>query len=388
MSSFAVAKVVLPPAFRVVSDGGSLFGKNPVFRDFLPQDVRDSPLDPMSKVTKINADGNDGPSRRRIHLREISGDSESPLDTVGQDLRAARLRRGDDLASVSKALKIRKDHLEAVEEDNFANLPGKTYAIGFVRSYAQYLGLDVAMMVDRYKEEISGRRDDHVPPASSFHAEESRRLPQGWRIVAGIVGLALIYGVWHLVSAGYAPQTVPPAPSLNPSKPQATAGAEPETPRPASEEAAPAAPSQSSAGPTATPPPAANAAPPPAPAAPPQQQAAAQAPDQSAKPVPAASDATPQPAAAGNSRVVLRANAPTRITIKGTDGKIYANREMAAGDSFPVPAVDGLYLAIGDAGAVNVELDGKNMGKVGLDNQVLGKVSMDPASLVDRYKDR
>ncbi len=81
--------------------------------------------------------------RRRIHLREISGDSETPLETVGQDLRAARLRRGDDLATVSRALKIRKDHLEAVEEDRLENLPGKTYAIGFVRSYAGYLGLDV-----------------------------------------------------------------------------------------------------------------------------------------------------------------------------------------------------------------------------------------------------
>ena len=39
-----------------------------------------------------------GADRRRIHLREISGDSESPLETVGQDLRAARLRRGDEIA--------------------------------------------------------------------------------------------------------------------------------------------------------------------------------------------------------------------------------------------------------------------------------------------------
>jgi cytoskeleton protein RodZ len=345
----------------------------------------------MTKVTKISADGNDGSGRRRLHLREISGDSESPLETVGQDLRAARLRRGDDLATVSKALKIRKDHLEAVEEDNFANLPGKTYAIGFVRSYAQYLGLDVAATVDRYKEEISSRRDDHVPPASSFHIEETRRLPYGWRVVAGIVGLALIYGVWHLVSAGYAPQTVPPAPLLNPPKPQATASVESETPPQAPPEAAPATPPPVSqaVGTTATPPPAANTAPPPAPAAPPpQQQAAAQASDQSAKPVPAAPDATAQATPGGDARVVLRANAPARITIRGADGKIYANREMTAGDSLQVPAMANLYLAISDAGAVNVELDGKNMGKVGLDAQVLGKVSMDPASLVDRYRNR
>src|SRR5579871_4753401 len=99
----------------------------------------------MTKVTQMSFEEDSG--RRRIHLREISGDSESPLETVGQDLRAARLRRGDDLATVSRALKIRKDHLEAVEEDDLESLPGKTYALGFVRSYAGYLGLDAAEMV-------------------------------------------------------------------------------------------------------------------------------------------------------------------------------------------------------------------------------------------------
>ena len=109
----------------------------------------------MTKVTQLNVDEKSG--RRRIHLREISGDSEAPLETVGQDLRAARLRRGDDLATVSRGLKIRKDHLEAVEEDRLENLPGKTYAIGFVRTYAGYLGLDAVEVVERYKQEISGR---------------------------------------------------------------------------------------------------------------------------------------------------------------------------------------------------------------------------------------
>jgi len=109
----------------------------------------------MTKTTQIfvKNDGGknmDGLNTRRIHLREISGDSESPLETVGHDLRAARLRRGDEIAQVSRALKIRKDHLEALENDRIEDLPGKTYAIGFVRSYARHLGLDS----DRYVERI------------------------------------------------------------------------------------------------------------------------------------------------------------------------------------------------------------------------------------------
>ena len=124
----------------------------------------------------MSFDEDGGTGRRRIHLREISGDSEAPLETVGQDLRAARLRRGDDLATVSRSLKIRKDHLEAVEEDNFNGLPGKTYAIGFVRSYSGYLGLDSAKIVERYKLEISGRHDEHHQiTENNFHVEDQRR---------------------------------------------------------------------------------------------------------------------------------------------------------------------------------------------------------------------
>jgi cytoskeleton protein RodZ len=335
----------------------------------------------MTKVTQISFEEDGGAGRRRIHLREISGDSESPLETVGQDLRAARLRRGDDLATVSRALKIRKDHLEAVEEGDFADLPGKTYAIGFVRSYAHYLGLDVTQTVERYKQEISGRRDETVSAEPSFHIEEPRRLPYGWRIVAGIVGLALIFGVWHLVSAGYAPQPVPPAPSLAPPRPQVTAAAKPETP--------PTSDAADNAGNNASPPPAANVSP--APVPPPKAVAANAPPTQTAQPapaVPAINAATGQVTAPGNARVVLHARTATRITIKGPDGSTYANRDMAAGDSYSVPAVEGLSLAVADAGAVDAVVDGLDLGKVGENSQVLGHVSLDPQSLVDRFNTR
>src|SRR5271154_6628831 len=111
----------------------------------------------MTKVTHLTLDERGALSRKRIHLREISGDLDSPLETVGQDLRAARLRRGDDLATISRALKIRKDHLEALEEDRIEALPGRTYAVGFIRSYSDYLGLDAPQCVDRFKAQIAGR---------------------------------------------------------------------------------------------------------------------------------------------------------------------------------------------------------------------------------------
>ena len=130
---------------------------------------------------------------RRIHLREISGDSEGAAETVGQELRAARLRRGDEIAQVSRALKIRKDHLEALENDRLEDLPGKTYAIGFVRSYARHLGLDAAQYVERFKRDIAGRADDASREPQPL-PHDDRRLPQGWRFIAGGVAILLIWG--------------------------------------------------------------------------------------------------------------------------------------------------------------------------------------------------
>src|SRR5437868_7300347 len=151
----------------------------------------------MSKVTRLSLDESGELSQKRIHLREISGDLDAALETVGQDLRAARLRRGDDLATVSKALKIRKDHLEAIEEDRLDALPGRTYAVGFVRTYADYLGLDAVQCVERYKAEIAGRTEDKEPPPYPDETEE-RNLPYGWMVVGVIVLLLVIYGAYHL----------------------------------------------------------------------------------------------------------------------------------------------------------------------------------------------
>src|SRR5580700_8729356 len=150
----------------------------------------------MTKVTQLTLDESGALSRKRIHLREISGDADAPLETVGQDLRAARLRRGDDLASVSRVLKIRKDHLEALEEDRLEALPGRTYAVGFVRSYADYLGLDPVQCVERFKEEITGRSDG-APHVGVAPDPGGGRLPLGWTIAAVAVLALVAYGGYY-----------------------------------------------------------------------------------------------------------------------------------------------------------------------------------------------
>jgi cytoskeleton protein RodZ len=315
----------------------------------------------MTKVTRLTLDDSGNMKSRRIHLREISGDNDTPLETVGQDLRAARLRRGDDLATVSGVLKIRKDHLEALEEERLDALPGRTYAVGFVRSYADYLGLDVVQCVERFKAEIAGRSDsDHIPQVSVIDEDENRRLPQGWKIVAAVVVVLMIYGAYYVIASTSSmlsqPATPPPPVQLTP-KPVAHI-----VPPPASRAAVTP---QGSTSISNTPSPAAGATiAPPNPATLPAGQVYG--------------------AQNRNARVVLRVHQATRILVQGPDGVAYINRTLNPGDVYDVPNAVGITLTTTNASAVEVDLDGQSMGYAGQGTGVAEGISLDPQSIVDR----
>jgi cytoskeleton protein RodZ len=349
----------------------------------------------MAKVTQLTLDENGGLSRKRIHLREISGDADSPLETVGQDLRAARLRRGDDLASVSKALKIRKDHLEAVEEDRIDALPGRTYAVGFVRSYAEYLGLDAVQYVERFKNQIAGREETAPKPQTFPDEHDERKLPHGWVVIAVVVLLLIIYGAYHLaISADTLLRPVEPVPQQMVSKPAAP------PPHTAPTNLA-LAPPLTVPPPAATPPttdsqnPNQNASP-----APDQQQASV-APDNKTQTPPPASDTTSadQTQAAAppvppgfvygqqnaNARVTIRVLQPTRILVQAADGTVFINRTLKAGDSYRVPDRVGLTLSASNGAAVELVLDGQLMGHASKRPSVAEALSLDPQAIVDRF---
>ena len=356
----------------------------------------------MTKITQIPVKNDGGRNMdslnpRRIHLREISGDSESPLETVGHDLRAARLRRGDEIAQVSRALKIRKDHLEALENDRMEDLPGKTYAIGFVRSYARHLGLDAEEYVERFKRDIAGRADEQSrEPAPMPH--DDRRLPQGWRIIAGGVAILLIWGAWHLLApSNDANQAVPPPPVLSAPKPVS-----PPAPTPVvapSQTAVPSpatstvplnndvAPGEQQA--SAMPPPAAGAKTP-ATQAPSMSTAsptaAPQTQPQSGAAVPAASTGRVLGATNRNPRVILRMRADAHLVVRGPEGQILLNRDLKAGDSYRVPNTPGVTMATDNAAAVEVNLDGTALGRAGAPQAGLPDLSLDPQSLADNIR--
>ncbi|MFZ5792713.1 MAG: helix-turn-helix domain-containing protein [Pseudomonadota bacterium] len=117
---------------------------------------------------------------------------------VGALLRAAREGKGRDLASVSQQLRIRAVYLRAIEDGDFGALPGTTYAVGFVRSYADYLGLNGPDIVRRFREEVEelGRRTQLVFPSTPAEG----KIPGGAILLLAVVIAAIAYGAWFYMS--------------------------------------------------------------------------------------------------------------------------------------------------------------------------------------------
>ena len=129
-------------------------------------------------------------------MAEITGDSASNTG-VGALLRASRVRIGEDLQDVALLLRIRYPYLEAIEGGRFEELPGKTYAVGFVRAYADHLGLDGEEVVRRFKAEAAGdevSRTDLSFPTPIAEAS----VPGGAIVFMGLLIAILAYGAWYV----------------------------------------------------------------------------------------------------------------------------------------------------------------------------------------------
>ncbi len=118
---------------------------------------------------------------------------------VGAMLRASRMRHGQDLRTVAAMLCVRYPYLEAIENGRYEDLPGRTYAVGFIRAYAEYLGLDSDEVVRRFKEDVAAgkaRTELHFPTPV---LETS--IPSGAIISVGIVIAVIAYGGWYMSTA-------------------------------------------------------------------------------------------------------------------------------------------------------------------------------------------
>ena len=114
---------------------------------------------------------------------------------IGNSLREARYRQQLELSEVELATKIRGRYLQALEEENFDSLPAQTYVKGFLRIYADYLGLDGQLYVDEYNSRYSTLDDEPREPvvarrSSTVHQRHRRLERRG--VLLGLAGIAIL----------------------------------------------------------------------------------------------------------------------------------------------------------------------------------------------------
>jgi cytoskeleton protein RodZ len=338
--------------------------------------------------------------------------------SVGHLLRSTREGLGWDIRDVAAALRIRAEYLDALERNTVEGLPGVAYATGFLRAYADYLGLDGNEAVNRFKSE---KKTLASRPELSFPVPlTDRGIPGSGLFLIALLLITLAYGTWHYMSSGEhpAPPEVEPVPArLLPPQAEAPPPGTPEQTADATKPAADAPSATTAPAPTTV-------APAPAPAAPaaniqpsigaPQIAASPVTPPgkpgTQPKPAPTATAPAATPAAPANADGALPAVPPETAAVDPKEPKSYGSfanpgrvivkakgfawiqvydgketiltRTMHPGDSYYAPNKPGLIMRTGNAGGLSFIVDGKELPALGPTGMVKKKIPLDPQRLI------
>ncbi|MCC7048642.1 MAG: DUF4115 domain-containing protein [Alphaproteobacteria bacterium] len=362
---------------------------------------------------------------------------------IGTVLRQSREALGENVRQCATYLRIREPYLHAIEDSRFEDLPGRAYAVGFVRAYAIHLGLDGERAVAQFKRESSAAETE--PELVVPEPTPESGMPGGTLLAASILLAGLAYGGWYYVSTQSRLVTEAPAIDL-PARPAPVAPAPQLAARPAAAPPASVRPppmASGSSAPVAATPPSWTAAPLPAPAAMPAQALAAVSPSTDASPLDpevsaaAAEDAdeaeappAPEPLGpttataalppprsggpveanardavarppissassaiaatipdaqrgmAGPSRIVIRAMADSWLQVGDGRGPALFAQVLRAGDSYHVPDRAGLRFDTGNAGGLEITVDGRPVPSVGPSGSVRRNIPLDADKLV------
>lgn len=123
------------------------------------------------------------------------------VQTVGEQLKAARTEKSLSLGEVASQTRIPIRHLEALEASDFAALPGSTYSLGFAKSYARFVGLDQNNIANELRAELSqSGHAGFVPATPDYEPADPGRVPPRWLAwtAAAVALLGLIgYLAWR-----------------------------------------------------------------------------------------------------------------------------------------------------------------------------------------------
>ena len=321
------------------------------------------------------------------------GEAVSPLGprSAGDVLRQQRETLGLDLDDVAAALKIKPGYLAALEAGGPDLLPGPAYAIGFVRAYGDHLGLDGSEIVRRFKAEsaaLDAKPDLAFPMPLGEHS-----VPGGAMLLVALILALCGYGTWYYVSTGERsrpervaevpaelmapapdrrggePPLPPTAETLTEAELTTAPGTAPPAPGPMRSEPAP---TENWAGALPAPP-----------------RASASGLPSAALLLPAAAAALPTEAphtygvVDGTARVVIRATADSWIQIRSPDQPPLFTRVLKAGESYLVPNQPGVSMRTGNAGGLEITVDGKPTPSIG-PNGAIRTVPLEPQALISR----
>lgn len=135
-----------------------------------------------------------------------------PAWRAGQKLTEARQQLGLSISEVAERIRVRREFLEALEEMNVKPLPGRAYALAFLRSYARALGLDEKAIVDQFQEECALTREDAQKPLRNPKSRPHPERP--WMAAAALVVLAAAFVGWRALQHDEA-ASAPPATAVS-----------------------------------------------------------------------------------------------------------------------------------------------------------------------------
>ena len=119
-------------------------------------------------------------------------DHELPLEGVGRRLQREREARGISLEQIAEQTRISERHLELIEQDKFSELPARTYAYGFSRSYARALGLDEGEIVNDLRAELDNILAGRPRYTPAFEPGDPAKAPPRGVVWASTIAVLLL----------------------------------------------------------------------------------------------------------------------------------------------------------------------------------------------------
>lgn len=268
---------------------------------------------------------------------------EKNVTKVGSLLKEMRLRKGYKTVDIAKKLCIRRLYLDAIEEGNYEEIPEFPYGIGFIRSYADYLGLNSSDIIQLYKEETQMAQSSKNMYVLEPQAEAT--MPSKKYLLISLLALLLVYVLWFIYSESQSTDEMPAVAEVSSSAELSdlplvvedyTVNAENQADR-----TSPATLPLIDAT---------------APLSVDTQQVVVT--NEAFDTAPAVVEVAKPVVEKTDSRVVVKVQRDTWVEVK--DGtKLYISKVLNAGESYNVPAGNGMILSVGKTEGVEVFVDGK-----------------------------